>query len=263
MMYTDKKILSLSAVLLLCFGTLSLSAPPDGKGKPGGGNQPLDATARFYLGDIISNGLEDGKLQGELVTGVDFDVLEGQLLSGETISVGGDAGEALAVLGSSVLPVQGVDIQPGMVIFDVASGVSWKIRLDRDKEPSPRAQFYMSWLDAAGNDSYLRIGWVTAAYEGEKYPLDPLDYGTSSSPSLESTTIIFGEDGTPGSDPFRIQGSVEVPGKGKKTKFELEVFSRYGELYDENVAPWCNMGIETTPPAPCVASTRIDTELAN
>jgi hypothetical protein len=88
---TNIKILSLSTALLLCLGSLALAARPDGKGKPPKGNQPVDATVSFYMGDIISNGL----LLAELINNGDFDTLDGQLAGGETIAVAGDAGAAL------------------------------------------------------------------------------------------------------------------------------------------------------------------------
>lgn len=247
MIHTDTKILSLAAALLLCFGTYALAAPPEGKGKPSKGNQPVDATAEFS-GDIISSGLSDGRLQGQLIDNGGFDTLGGQLAGGETITVTGDAGGALEYLAAIVLPAAGVNVQPRMVTFDAGSGVTWKIRLDRDKQPENRVQFKMRWLNAAGFERHLRIGWVVQAYDGEDYPLDTGDYGVSSSDSLTSAMITFS------SDPFRIDGKVPT-GRGKKT--ELEVFSRYGEVNSAS-APWCNMGDDG---GPCVASTVIQTAL--
>ena len=259
MNHTDKKILSLSTALLLCFGALALAAPPPGKGKPPKGNQPVDATASFVSGDITSN----MALQGEFIDNGGFDTLAGQLVTGETITVGGDAGQGLVVLNSlhSILPSNGASYDPGcsatncLVTFDVNSGVTWTVRLDRDKEPANRVQFKMRWVNGSGHEQHLRIGWVVQAYEGEKYPLDDIDYGVSSSSSLESATINFA------SDLFRIDGDVEVPGKGKKTKTELEVFSRYGEQYPN--APWCAMGGLNLADLTCRESTTIQTALAN
>ena len=223
-----------------------------GTGNPGQGNQSINAEASFS-GEIMSN----MALQGEFIDNGGFDTLAGQLAMGETITVTGDAGEALAVLGSSVLPAQGVVIQPRMVSFDVNSGVSWTIRLDRDKQPEDRVQLRMRWVNGAGLTHHLRIGWVVGAYPGEKYPLDDIDYGKvpDGVTSLESTTVTFE------TDLFRIDGDVEVPHKGKKTKTELEVFSIYGELYDASVAPWCAMGglLGDT----CRESTSIQTDLIN
>ena len=246
MIHTDTKILSLAAALLLCFGTYALAAPPEGKGKPSKGNQPVDATAEFS-GDIMSSGLVDGRLQGELVDNGGFDTMKGQLLSGEEITIGGDAGGALQYFAGippdvlpadpPVLPAAGVDVQYRMVTFDVDSGVTWTIRLDRDKEPPNRVQFKMRWLNAAGLEHHLRIGWVVQAYEDEIYPLPDSEYGdTGGDTSLASATVIFYRDF------FRIDGDVVVPSKGKKTKTEQEVFSQYGELYDFDDAPWCAMG---------------------
>jgi len=241
MIDTAKKILSLSTALLLFFGALALAAPPAGKGKPPKGNQPLPATAAFS-GEIMSNMV----LQGEFVDNGDFDTLEGQLAMGETITVAGDAGGALEILGSSVLPGEGVS-QPGsgMVIFDENSGVSWTIRLDRDQQPPNRVQFKMRWVNGAEFEHHLRIGWVVQAYKDEIYPLPDSEYGKvlPGETSLESATISFDADF------FRIDGKVPT-GRGKKT--ELEVFSRYGET----VAPWC--AIPT-----CRESTTIQTNLAN
>lgn len=250
MNHTDSKILSLSTALLLCIATLTLAAPPDGKGKPPKGNQPVDATASFS-GEILSN----MALQGELIDNGGFDTLDGQLAGGETITVAGDAGDALEVLGSSVLPGQGVTLLGGMVIFDESSGASWTVRLDRDKQPPNRVQFKMRWVNGAGFEHHLRIGWVVQAYEDEIYPLGNDDYGVSSSSSLELATIIFE------SDLFRIGGNVEVPGKGKKTKTELEVFSQYGEQYPD--VPWCAMGGLNLADPTCRESTAIQTELTN
>ena len=264
MIYRVKRTLSMSTILLLCFGSLALAAPPGGKGKPPKGNQPVDATAYFIGADIVSLGIIDGRLLGELINNGNFDTLIGQLVMGETITVGGDAGAGLVELNSlhSILPSNGASYDPGcsatncLVTFDVNSGVTWTIRLDRDKQPPNRVQFKMRWVNGAGLEHHLRIGWVVQAYEGEKYPLDDIDYGVSSSSSLESATITFD------SDLFRIDGDVEIPGKGKKTKTELEVFSRYGEMSDADDASWCNMGI-TDPSGPCVASSTIQTDLAN
>jgi len=141
-----------------------------------------------------------------------------------------------------------------MVTFHENSGVSWTIRLDRDKQPANRVQFKMRWLNAAGFEHHLRIGWVVQAYEDEIYPLPGSEYGTvpEGDTSLESTTVTFHTDF------FRIDGKVPT-GRGKKT--ELEVFSHYGEMSDAD-APWCNMGI-TDPSGPCVASTTIQTDLVN
>ncbi|MCH8930293.1 MAG: hypothetical protein IIA98_05175 [Proteobacteria bacterium] len=282
MIHTDTKILSLAAALLLCFGTYALAAPPEGKGKPPKGNQPVDATAAF-TGDIISMGLEDGsgRLQGELVNNGGFDTMNGQLVMGETITIGGDAGAGLAELDDpdySILPTGATVMCNGncsvlfaVLLDDENSGVTWTIRLDRDKEPPNRVQFKMRWLNAAGLEHHLRIGWVVQAYEDEIYPLPPGEYGdTGGDTSLASATVIFYRDF------FRIDGDVVVPSKGKKTKTktELEVFSHYGELYDDTVsptiAPWCAMGgISGEPdPAdpnntifPCRESTTIETNL--
>ncbi|MCZ6716759.1 MAG: hypothetical protein O6946_06815 [Gammaproteobacteria bacterium] len=251
MVHTDTKILSLAAALLLCFGTYALAAPPAGKGKPPKGNQPVDATAVFN-GDIMSIGLSDGRLQGELINNGDFDTMEGQLAGGETITVTGDAGGALEYLAAIVLPAaDDVDVQPGMVTFDVDSGVTWTIRLDRDKQPANRVQFKMRWLNAEGLEHHLRIGWVVQAYEDEIYPLPDSEYGEviDGDTSLESTTVTFATDF------FRIDGDVVVLGRGKKKKTELEVFSHYGEVNSDS-APWCNMGDAD---GPCVASTVIQT----
>ena len=113
MNHTDSKFLSLSTALLLCIATLTLAAPPDGKGKPPKGNQPVAATA-IFLGEISSI---PSALQGELIDNGGFDTLHGQLAVGETITVTGDAGEALMLLEeslneldppSSLLPEEGV-----------------------------------------------------------------------------------------------------------------------------------------------------------
>lgn len=247
MIHTDTKILSLAAALLLCFGTYALAAPPEGKGKPPKGNQAVAATAEF-TGDIMSSGLWDGwLLQGELIDNGDFDTMEGQLTDGEAITVTGDAGGALWSLAADVLPAAGVNlVDERMVIFyDEASGVTWKIRLDRDKEPPNRVQFKMRWLNAEGFERHLRIGWVVQAYDGEDYPLDDDYYGVVTTPfegdSLTSAMIEFIDD------PFRIDGKVPT-GRGKKT--ELKVFSHYGEVN----SAWCNMGNSN---GPCVASTVI------
>ena len=260
MIHTDKTILSLSTALLLCFGALSLAAAPDGKGKPPKGNQPVDATAHLIGADIVSDSSNGGRLLGEFINNGDFDTLEGQLATGETITVIGDAGGALQTLeelGLNVLPAQGIVIQERMVSFDVGSGVSWTIRLDRDKQPPNRVQFKMRWVNGAGFEHHLRIGWVVQAYEDEIYPLPDSDYGEvpAGVTSLESATVTFD------SDFFRIDGKVPT-GRGKKTA--LEVFSHYGEVNSDS-APWCNMGISTTFPddAPCVASTMIQTDLLN
>ncbi len=250
MIHTDKKILSLATALLLCFGTLALAAPPEGKGggKGGTGNQPIDATADFnFAGEIIEI-MSNVALQGEFIDNGDFDTLAGQLAMGETITVGGDAGEALETLAASVLPAQdqGVDIQPGMVTFDELGEVSWTIRLDRDKQPENRVQFKMRWLNGAGFEHHLRIGWVVqGGYEDEIYPLPDSEYGEvpEGVTSLESATVTFATDF------FRIDGKVPT-GRGKKT--ELEVFSHYGEIN----APWC-------PNRTCRESTTIKTALAN
>jgi len=77
MNHTDSKILSLSTALLLCMATLTLAAPPDGKGKPPKGNQPVAATARFFEG-IPSEGISSNMaLQGELIDNGVFDTLHG------------------------------------------------------------------------------------------------------------------------------------------------------------------------------------------
>ena len=44
---THKRMLSSFTALLFFFGALSQAAPPNGKGKPGGGNKGVDATASF------------------------------------------------------------------------------------------------------------------------------------------------------------------------------------------------------------------------
>lgn len=254
MIHTDKKILSLSTALLLCFTTLALAAPPPGKGG-GKGNQSIDGFACFD-GEIMSNTL----LQGAFIDNGNFDTLAGQLATGDTITVSGDAGDGLVVLDSlhSILPNgASYDSCPTancFVTFDVDSGAIWTIRLDRDKEPEDRVQFKMKWVNEAGLEHHLRIGWVVQAYDGEKYPLDPDDYGASTSSSLESAAITFN------SDLFRIEGDIEVPGKGKKTKTELEVFSRYNEQYHTDDAPWCGMGGMAVPPT-CRESTTIQTDL--
>lgn len=263
MIHTDTKILSLAAALLLCFGTYALAAPPEGKGKPPKGNQPVDATAAF-TGDILSMGLSGGRLQGELIDNGGFDTLEGQLAIGETITVGGDAGEGLAALNLiySILPAGANASCNGTctVMFEVLdtdenSGVTWTIRLDRDKQPANRVQFKMRWVNVEGLEHHLRIGWVVQAYdEVEIYPLPDSQYGkvTDGDTSLASTMVTFAADF------FRIDGDVvvEVSSKGKKTKTktELEVFSRYGEVNSDS-APWCNMGDA----GPCVASMVIQT----
>ena len=263
MIRNDKTILSLSAALLLCFGALALAAPPDGKGG-GKGNKPIDAFACFG-GEILSN----MTLQGEFIDNGGFDTLEGQLAVGEIITVGGDAGDGLAVLNSlhsilpddeasvSVYPTGCEEIEGTACSVDFYSGVTWTVRLDRDKEPENRVQFKMRWVNAEGFERHLRIGWVVQAYEDEIYPLPDSEYGTvlADDTSLESATVTFETDF------FRIDGKVPT-GRGKKT--ELEVFSHYGEVYDASVAPWCNMGIPPTyhdDPAPCVASTIIQTDL--
>jgi len=237
MIHTDTKILSLAAALLLCFGTYALAAPPEGKGggKGGEGNQPIAATANFTDQDNLIEIMSNTALQGEFIDHGDFDTLGGQLTDGETITVTGDAGGALEYLAAIVLPAAGVDVQPRMVTFHAESGVTWKIRLDRDKQPPNRVQFKMRWLSAAGFEHHLRIGWVVQAYEDEIYPLPDSEYGevTDGDTSLKSTTVTFDADF------FRIDGDVVVPSKGKKTKTELEVFSQYGELYHDPDAPWC------------------------
>ena len=260
MIHTDTKILSLAAALLLCFGTYALAAPPEGKGggKGGKGNQPIAATALFFPvhGEIVEI-QSNLPLQGEFIDNGDFDTVAGQLDPDavEILTVSGDAGEALAVLDSrhAILPDGAVVSPPGCEIekaiictVDFYSGVTWTIRLDRDKQY--RVQFKMRWLNAAGFEHHLRIGWVVQAYDDiEIYPLDTDDYGVSSSDSLKSAVIKFE------SDPFRIDGKVPT-GKGKKT--ELEVFSRYGEVNSDS-APWCNMGNAGR----CLASTTITTTL--
>lgn len=255
MIHTDTKILSLAAALLLCFGTYALAAPPEGKGKPPKGNQPVDATAEFS-GDIMSN----VALQGEFIDNGGFDTLNGQLVIGETITVGGDAAAGLAELDSrhSILPTGATascngncSVMFGVDPTDENSGVTWTIRLDRDKDPTNRVQFKMRWLNAAGLEHHLRIGWVVQAYDGEIYPLPDSEYGEvpeGDNISLASTTVTFDADF------FRIDGDVvvETSNKKKKTKTELEVFSHYGEVYSS--APWCNMGVAD---GPCVASTVI------
>ena len=249
MIHTDKKILSLSMALLLCFGTLALAAPPAGKGG-GKGNKEIDATASF-AGEITSS-----TLQGVFVDNGDFDTLAGQLAGSEFITVIGDAGGALENLAASKLPAAGIVVGEREVSFDVASGVSWTIRLDRDKYPLNRVQFKMRWVNAAGLEHHLRIGWVVQGYEDEVYPLPPSEYGEvpTGVASLASTTITFATDF------FRVDGKVPT-GRGKKT--ELEVFSKYGEIYSVST-PWCNMGISADPYpelALCVASTTILTAL--
>lgn len=265
MINTHRTILSSSATLLLCFTALALAAPPDGKGggKGGKGDKSVDVAACFVNGDILSS-----NLRGELTDNGDFDILVGTIGSidiGETITVGGDAGTALVLLESpySILPAGTkayVDYDPDctancIVTFDEASGVIWKIRLDRDKEPPNRVQLKMRWLNGAGLERHLRIGWVVQAYEDEdedvieKYPLDPKDYGTSTSSSLHNTTVTFA------SDLFRIDGDVVVLGsKGKKMKTELEVFSLYDAKYP--ATPWCGGG---TDGSTCQESTTIRT----
>ncbi len=79
MIYRVKRTLSMSTILLLCFGSLALAAPPGGKGKPPKGNQPVDATAYFIGADIVSLGIIDGRLLGELINNGNFDTLIGQL----------------------------------------------------------------------------------------------------------------------------------------------------------------------------------------
>lgn len=251
MIHTDKKILSLSMALLLCFGALALAAPPPGKGG-GKGNKEIDATASF-AGDITSS-----TLQGVFVNNGDFDTLAGQLSGSEFITVIGDAGGALENLATSELPAAGVGFGAGReVSFDVDSGASWTIRLDRDKEPENRVQFKMRWVNAAGLEHHLRIGWVVqGGYEDEVYPLPESEYGTvlEGVTSLKFATVTFATDF------FRVDGKVPT-GRGKKT--ELEVFSQYGEIYSDST-PWCNMGISNEPlpePALCVASTTIQTAL--
>ena len=250
MIHTDTKILSLAAALLLCFGTYALAAPPEGKGggKGGKGNQPIAAKANFTDLNNLIEIMSNTALQGEFIDHGDFDTLKGQLLSGEEITIGGDAGGALQYFAGippdvlpadpPVLPAAGVDVQYRMVTFDVDSGVTWTIRLDRDKEPPNRVQFKMRWLNVDGFERHLRIGWVVQAYEDEIYPLPDSEYGevADGDTSLESATVTFDADF------FRIDGDVVVPSKGKKTKTEQEVFSQYGELYDATVAPWCAMG---------------------
>lgn len=257
MIHTDTKILSLAAALLLCFGTYALAAPPEGKGKPSKGNQPVDATAVFS-GDIISSGLVDGRLPGEFIDNGDFDTLKGQLVIGEFITIRGDAGEGLAALDLdySILPTGATASCNGncSVLFEVLhddenSGVTWTIRLDRDKQPKNRVQFRMRWLNGAGLEHHLRIGWVVQAYGDEIYPLPDSEYGevTKGDPSsLKSTTVTFDADF------FRIDGKV-LTGRGKKT--EQEVFSQYGEQFlqpdDPEVdptSPWCGMGGTATDP---------------
>ena len=257
MIHTDTKILSLAAALLLCFGTYALAAPPEGKGggKGGKGNQPIAATADFTAPDVLTlvEIMSNVPLQGEFIDNGGFDTLGGQLAGGETITVTGDAGGALVYLAAIVLPAAGVNVQPGMVTFNADSGVTWKIRLDRDKQPENRVQFKMRWLNDDGLEHHLRIGWVVQAYEDEIYPLPTDEYGevTDDGTSLASATVIFDTDF------FRIDGEVVVlPIKGKKTKTEPEVFSHYGEVNSAS-APWCNMGDA----GPCVASTVIQTAL--
>lgn len=260
MSHTIKTIFIWFTALLLCFGTLALAGPPEGKGG-GKGNKPVDATASFTMGDIKSS----GELQGELIDNGGFDTLEGQLAGAEFISVGGDAGHGLAAIeaadgmflppGTTAYCADESGAPPCLVTF---SGATWTIRLDRDKEPANRVQFKMRWVNEAGLERHLRIGWVVQAYENEKYPLDSEDYGDSDgSTTLESATVIFD------SDLFRIDGDIEVAGKGKKKKTELEVFSRYGETFD-TVTPWCStMGTtdDGTTVVECRASTTIVTAL--
>ncbi|MCH8220170.1 MAG: hypothetical protein IIA76_02375 [Proteobacteria bacterium] len=148
--------------------------------------------------------------------------------------------------------------------------MTWTIRLDRDKDPTNRVQFKMRWLNAAGFEHHLRIGWVVQAYEDEIYPLPTDEYGdTGGDTSLASATVIFDTDF------FRIDGDVVVPSKRKKTKTELEVFSHYGEQFlqpdpqVEPTSPWCAMGGtsgEMVPNSeemifPCRESTTIQTAL--
>ena len=238
MIHTYRTILSSSTALLLCCGALALAAPPDGKGGGNGGkgNKPVDAAACF-AGEILSN----MTLHGGLVDSGGFDTLEGSIGSGETVSIGGDAGAALVALESpySILPGTGASYNctaTCIVTFDEASGATWTIRLDRDKVPADRVQLKMRWVNGAGLERHLRMGWVVQAYEDEKYPLDPGDYGVSTGSSLQDTSVTFV------SDLFRIDGDIEVPGKGKKTKTEteLEVFSLYDAQYP--ATPWCAMG---------------------
>lgn len=277
MIHTDTKILSLAAALLLCFGTYALAAPPEGKGggKGGKGNQPIAATANFTdlpnLIEIMSN----TALQGEFIDNGDFDTLTGQLAIGETITIGGDAGAGLAALDPihSILPTGATASCNGncSVLFavlsnDENSGVTWTIRLDRDKQPANRVQFKMRWVNDDGLERHFRMGWVVQAYEDEIYPLPNSEYGyvIDNGTSLESATVIFAAVF------FRIDGDVLVPGRGKKTKTktELEVFSHYGEVYDATVASWCAMGgtLGEVDPAdpnntifPCRESTTIQT----
>ena len=147
--------------------------------------------------------------------------------------------------------------------------MTWTIRLDRDKEPPNRVQFKMRWLNAAGLEHHLRIGWVVQAYEDEIYPLPDSEYGkvADGDTSLESATVTFDADF------FRIDGDVVVvlssKGKKTKTKTEQEVFSQYGEQFiqppddDPEVGPtsrWCGMGGTATDPT-CRESTTIRTDL--
>ena len=253
MKYATRTILGLSTALLLLSSTISIAAPPPGKGG-GKGNKPVDAYACFQ-GEIMSNLV----LSGDLTDSGVLETLVGQLAGGETITIGGDATEALAALeaGNSILPAGGVTYDAGcaegncLVTFAAGSGLTWPVRLDRDPEPAARVPLKMRWVNGADLERHLRMGWVVQAYEDEKYPLDPNDYGTSSNGSLSSAVITF--DG----DLFRVDGDIVVPGKGKKIKTEQEVFSIYGAQRDV-ATPWC--GIDTVT-VECVESTTIETEV--
>jgi len=113
----------------------------------------------------------------------------------------------------------------------------------------------MRWVNKDGLERHLRIGWVVQFLIDEEFTekLTIDDYGVidDDETSLESANITFD------SDPFRIDGDVKVPGRGKK-KTELVVFSRYGELYSSD-APWC--GVNGASTDICKASTTIQTDL--
>ena len=135
--------------------------------------------------------------------------------------------------------------------------MTWTIRLDRDKLPANRVQLKMRWVNDAGLERHLRIGWVVQAYEDERYPLFDEDYGTSTANaegvySLQETTVTFA------SDLFRIDGDVVVLGKGKKTKTEHHVFSPYNAQHDD-ATTWCGMGGLILEDLTCRESTTIQT----
>lgn len=255
MIHTNKTLLTFFTALLLCFVTLVLAAP-GGKGKPPKGNQSVAVTASF-TGDIMSS----AAFPGELINSGDFDTLEGQIPESGYIIVGGDAGSGLAALDvdHTILPPDVPITCDGSictVMFDPSSGVTWTIRLDRDKEPENRVQFKMRWISANGFEFHVRLGWVVQFLIGEELTI--ADYGvvTNDSTSLESATITFGDVSS--GVVFRIEGDVEVDdgNKRKKKKTELQVFSRYGETFGAN-APWCNMGTAGV----CVSTTTIETAL--